>query len=227
MVSIGEKIPTSRSAHAQCIMSLPIEIATLFDQHKQEIYAAKGTPRHMDTQLDTHKTTKTEAKQQTTYNIQIEHHQQNSMSRSISNIDSISRNYECIWHLMLLVFVCLSFCIGPVFCTAIIAGTQAVKKTSDLLPFCHPLAIEGCDFTIELMESTSNDSTCMLRIDCIVRCFGKTGVEMEALTGAMTAALTIYDMCKAISHEMIIQDCRLIEKQGGKTGKVNQQQYKH
>jgi len=100
---------------------------------------------------------------------------------------------------------------GPVFQTAIIAGTMAVKRTHELIPFCHPLAIEGC--RIEIAAGAKSE----LLIDCRVRVTHKTGVEMEALTGATIAALTVYDMCKALSHEMVIADVRLIEKTGGKT----------
>ena len=99
---------------------------------------------------------------------------------------------------------------GPVFHTAIIAGTQGVKKTSDLIPFCHPLAIEKCDITIR-------HEGAQLIITCTVAITGKTGVEMEALTGATIAALTTYDMCKALSHDMVIDDIRLIAKTGGKS----------
>ncbi|MDA9793097.1 cyclic pyranopterin monophosphate synthase MoaC [Bacteriovoracaceae bacterium] len=98
---------------------------------------------------------------------------------------------------------------GPVFNTAIIAGTMGVKKTGELIPFCHPLAIEGINFNIRLVES-------VVVIECTVKTFGRTGVEMEALTGAQIAALTIYDMCKAASQNMIIGDCRLVQKSGGK-----------
>lgn len=100
---------------------------------------------------------------------------------------------------------------GPVFNTAIIAGTMAVKKTGDLIPFCHPLAIDSIKFKIELDDE---DRVC---ITCSVKTFGKTGVEMEALTGAQVAALTVYDMCKAISQNIIINECRLLKKTGGKT----------
>ncbi len=100
---------------------------------------------------------------------------------------------------------------GPVFQTAIIAGTMAVKKTSELIPFCHPLAIENCKINIYF------DKEKEVVINCTVGTTGKTGVEMEALTGATVAALTIYDMCKALSHDIIIKETRLIEKSGGKT----------
>lgn len=99
---------------------------------------------------------------------------------------------------------------GPVFQTAIIAGTMACKKTSELIPFCHPLGLEDCQFSIELDGLT-------VIINCQVSVHHKTGVEMEALTGASVAALTIYDMCKAISHDIVIRDTRLIEKRGGKS----------
>ena len=99
---------------------------------------------------------------------------------------------------------------GPVFQTAIIAGTIAVKKTSELIPLCHPLLIEGCSFDIRFINSVE------IKITCTVTISGKTGVEMEALTGASIAALTIYDMCKAVSHNIIIRETKLQEKSGGK-----------
>jgi len=101
---------------------------------------------------------------------------------------------------------------GPVFHTAIIAGTMAVKKTHELIPFCHPLIIESCKFKITPIESQSK-----IHIQCTVRISGKTGVEMEAITGVSTAALTIYDMCKAFSQDMIISDISLVKKTGGKS----------
>jgi len=100
---------------------------------------------------------------------------------------------------------------GPVFQTAVIAGTMAVKQTSSLIPFCHPLAIEGCKITV-----TPNNTQEVL-IECTVTITGKTGVEMEALTGASVAALTIYDMCKAMSHDIVISETRLVSKTGGKS----------
>jgi cyclic pyranopterin phosphate synthase len=99
---------------------------------------------------------------------------------------------------------------GGVWQSAIIAGTQAVKKTSDLIPFCHPLPIEGCDFDISESENG-------LVISCEVRTTHKTGVEMEALTGAGVAALTVIDMCKALSPALRVTDLRLREKTGGKS----------
>jgi len=100
---------------------------------------------------------------------------------------------------------------GPVFQTAIIAGIQAVKKTSDLIPMCHPLLINGVDIAIDVIDDAH------ISVHCNVKISGKTGVEMEALTGATVACLTIYDMCKSISQEMCIQEVKLIEKTGGKS----------
>jgi cyclic pyranopterin phosphate synthase len=98
---------------------------------------------------------------------------------------------------------------GPVFDTAIIAGVMGAKRTHELIPFCHPLGIDNCRITIELEGDTA-------LIECAVSVHHKTGVEMEALTGASIAALTIYDMCKALSHDIVIGDTRLIAKDGGK-----------
>ena len=100
---------------------------------------------------------------------------------------------------------------GPVFQTAIIAGIQAVKKTSELIPMCHPLLINGVDIDIEIINEEEIEILCTVSIE------GKTGVEMEALTGANIAALTVYDMCKAISQKMVIKEVKLIEKSGGKS----------
>ena len=99
---------------------------------------------------------------------------------------------------------------GPVFQTAIIAGTMAAKRTSDLIPFCHPLPVEGCRFETKLRDRVAT-------ITCEVKTTHKTGVEMEALTGATVAALTVYDMLKALSHDIEIRSIRLIEKRGGKS----------
>ena len=100
---------------------------------------------------------------------------------------------------------------GPVFQTAIIAGIQAVKKTSDLIPMCHPLLINGTDIDIKMVDEEH------IEILCEVSMEGKTGVEMEALTGATIAALTVYDMCKAISQKMVIKEVKLVKKSGGKS----------
>jgi cyclic pyranopterin phosphate synthase len=99
---------------------------------------------------------------------------------------------------------------GSIIDTAIIAGTMAAKRTHELIPFCHPLAIERCSFEIEFTDAS------VLMIRCTVAVTHKTGVEMEALTGASIAALTVYDMCKALSHEIVIEEVRLTEKSGGK-----------
>ncbi len=100
---------------------------------------------------------------------------------------------------------------GPVFQTAIVAGIQAVKKTSEIIPMCHPLLINGVDIDIDIVDDAHIEVFCTVKIE------GKTGVEMEALTGASTTCLTIYDMCKSISHQMRIQELKLIEKTGGKS----------
>jgi molybdenum cofactor biosynthesis protein MoaC len=94
--------------------------------------------------------------------------------------------------------------------TAIIAGTLAVKRTHELIPFCHPLPIDGCRFAIDWQDARS------LRITCAVRTTHRTGVEMEALTGASVAALVVYDMCKALSHAIVIGPAKLLGKRGGK-----------
>lgn len=99
---------------------------------------------------------------------------------------------------------------GPVFQTAIIAGVMAAKKTSDLIPLCHPLALDNCQISITVNEDRE------VVIECLAKITSKTGVEMEALTGASVAALTIYDMCKAFSHQIVIKETRLISKTGGK-----------
>jgi cyclic pyranopterin phosphate synthase len=99
---------------------------------------------------------------------------------------------------------------GPVIDTAIVAGTMAAKRTHDLIPFCHPLAIERCRIEADFVSDTE------LAIRCEVAVTHKTGVEMEALTGAAVAALTVYDMCKALSHQIVIEHVRLLEKSGGK-----------
>ncbi len=99
---------------------------------------------------------------------------------------------------------------GPVFQTAILAGTMAVKRAAELIPLCHPLPIEGCRLDIRM------DGRGRALITCEVSVHHKTGVEMEALTGAAVAALTVYDMCKALSHRMRIESIRLLSKTGGR-----------
>jgi cyclic pyranopterin phosphate synthase len=100
---------------------------------------------------------------------------------------------------------------GPVFQTAIIAGIQGVKKTSELIPMCHPLLINGIDIDIQIVDSENIEVFCEVTIE------GKTGVEMEALTGVNITCLTIYDMCKSINQKMVIKEVRLVAKTGGKS----------
>ena len=100
---------------------------------------------------------------------------------------------------------------GPVFQTAIIAGIQAVKKTSELIPMCHPLLINAVDIDIKITDQEHIEVFCKVAIE------GKTGVEMEALTGASLSCLTIYDMCKSISQKMNIKEVQLLKKTGGKS----------
>ncbi len=99
---------------------------------------------------------------------------------------------------------------GPVFHTAIVAGVMAAKRTHELIPFCHPLGIENCRIDVDMNE---HDEAV---VRCRVSVHHKTVVEMEALTGASIAALTIYDMCKALSHEIVVAELRLLEKHGGR-----------
>jgi len=99
---------------------------------------------------------------------------------------------------------------GSVFQTAIIAGIMAAKKTGDLIPLCHPLGLDNC--TINIRVNDQNEVV----IDCTATITAKTGVEMEALVGASIAALTVYDMCKALSHDIVIKETKLMEKTGGK-----------
>jgi len=101
---------------------------------------------------------------------------------------------------------------GDVIAIARIAGIMAAKRTPDLIPLCHPLPITGA--TVEIVPSATD----RLRITATVKTTGKTGVEMEALTAASVAALTVYDMCKAVEKGMVIESVRLLEKSGGKSG---------
>jgi len=102
---------------------------------------------------------------------------------------------------------------GPIFDTAIVAGVMGAKRTHELIPFCHPLGLESCHIAIDL------EGDCAV-IRCTVSVHHKTGVEMEALTGAGVAALTVYDMCKALSHDIVISELRLLAKDGGKSDYV-------
>jgi cyclic pyranopterin phosphate synthase len=99
---------------------------------------------------------------------------------------------------------------GPVFQTAILAGIMGAKKTGELIPLCHPIGMDNCKIEIGLNENKE------VVIDCTAIVTAKTGVEMEAMTGATIAALTIYDMCKAFSHDIIIKETKLMAKSGGK-----------
>jgi cyclic pyranopterin phosphate synthase len=99
---------------------------------------------------------------------------------------------------------------GPVFGTAVIAGIQAAKRTWELIPLCHPLPLDGIDIHCSIAGDT-------VEVVCTAKTFHTTGVEMEALTGASVAALTLYDMTKALSHAIVIRDVALISKTGGKS----------
>ena len=101
---------------------------------------------------------------------------------------------------------------GDVFGTARIAGIMAAKKTGDLIPLCHPLSLTDIDVRFSITGSAE------VTIEATARTVGKTGVEMEAMTAVSTAALTIYDMCKAVDREMILTDIKLLKKKGGKSG---------
>lgn len=105
---------------------------------------------------------------------------------------------------------------GDVLGVARVAGIMAIKKTSDLIPMCHPIMINGCNIDFEIDEENSQ-----IIINSTVKIFEKTGVEMEALTGVSVAALTIYDMCKAVDKRMKIDEIHLVKKTGGKSGEFN------
>ena len=100
---------------------------------------------------------------------------------------------------------------GPIFQTAILAGVMGAKKTSELIPLCHPLVLDDCQIEIE-PDAVRGE----IAIHCRVQTHARTGVEMEAITGASIAALTFYDMAKALTHAIVIKDIRLLEKTGGK-----------
>lgn len=102
---------------------------------------------------------------------------------------------------------------GDVFATARIAGIQAAKRTWELIPLCHPLLLSKVEIQLEALPETNQ-----VRIESLCKLSGKTGVEMEALTAASVAALTIYDMCKAVQKDMVIEKVRLLSKSGGKSG---------
>jgi cyclic pyranopterin phosphate synthase len=102
---------------------------------------------------------------------------------------------------------------GDVLAVAQVAGIMAAKKNSELIPMCHPIALTGVDIDFELNEADSS-----ILITSSVRCKGETGVEMEALTAASVAALTVYDMCKAVQKDIVIDNLHLLKKTGGKSG---------
>jgi cyclic pyranopterin phosphate synthase len=101
---------------------------------------------------------------------------------------------------------------GPLFHTAVLAGVMGAKKTSDLIPLCHPLVLDDCQ--VEIKPDVARGE---IAIHCRVKTHAKTGVEMEAMTGVTVAALTFYDMAKAVTHGIVIKDVRLLEKTGGKS----------
>ena len=102
---------------------------------------------------------------------------------------------------------------GDVLTVAQVAGVMGAKRTPDLIPMCHPILMDGIDLSLHLDEER-----CAVEIQATVSCDGRTGVEMEALTAVSTAALTVYDMCKAVQKDMVITDIRLIKKTGGVHG---------
>ncbi len=102
---------------------------------------------------------------------------------------------------------------GDVLTVAQIAGVMGAKRTPELIPMCHPVLIDGIDLELRL-----NEESCAVEIRATVSCAGRTGVEMEALTAVSTAALTVYDMCKAVQKDMVISDIRLLQKTGGVHG---------
>ena len=110
---------------------------------------------------------------------------------------------------------------GDVLTVAQIAGVMGAKRTPDLIPMCHPIALTGINLELSLDEAR-----CAVDIRATVSCDGRTGVEMEALTAASTAALTVYDMCKAVQKDMVITDVRLLEKTGGVHGDYHRREEK-
>lgn len=108
---------------------------------------------------------------------------------------------------------------GDVLAVAQVAGIMAAKRTPDLIPMCHPLALTGVEMRLELNREES-----LVEIEATVRLAGKTGVEMEALTAVAVAGLTVYDMCKAVDREMTIERVQLVHKAGGKSGEFRRQQ---
>ncbi len=111
---------------------------------------------------------------------------------------------------------------GDVLTVAQIAGIMAAKRTPELIPMCHPILISGIDLRLWLDEKRLS-----VEIEATVKCDGRTGVEMEALTAASGAALTVYDMCKAVQRDMVITDVRLLEKTGGVHGDYHREEKNH
>ena len=110
---------------------------------------------------------------------------------------------------------------GDVLTVAQVAGVMGAKRTPDIIPMCHPILIDGIDLSLHLDETR-----CSVEIEVSVSCAGRTGVEMEALTAASTAALTVYDMCKAVQKDMVITDIRLLSKSGGVHGDFQRREEK-
>ncbi len=111
---------------------------------------------------------------------------------------------------------------GDVLGVAQVAGIMAAKRTSELIPLCHPLLTTHCSVEFELIRSEHQ-----IAAACTVECRGQTGVEMEALTGVSVALLTVYDMCKAVDKRMVISDVHLLEKHGGKSGDFTFEEQSH
>lgn len=111
---------------------------------------------------------------------------------------------------------------GDVLTVAQIAGIMGAKRTPDLIPMCHPIQLTGVD-----LELTMNEELLAVEITAVVRCTGRTGVEMEALTAVSVAALTVYDMCKAVQRDMIIDGIRLLKKTGGQSGDFQRDETDH
>ena len=109
---------------------------------------------------------------------------------------------------------------GDVLTVAQIAGVMGAKRTPDLIPMCHPILIDGIDLSLRL-----DPERCSVEIEASVSCDGRTGVEMEALTAASTAALTVYDMCKAVQKDIVISDIRLLSKTGGVHGDFRREEF--
>ncbi len=108
---------------------------------------------------------------------------------------------------------------GDVLTVAQVGGIMGAKRTPELIPMCHPVAVDGIDLSLSLDEAR-----CSVEIRATVSCDGRTGVEMEALTAASVAALTVYDMCKAVQKDMVITDVRLLEKTGGVHGDFHREE---